>query len=87
MTESLLLWLAITAPVWAFLGWLWWSTVRDRRRSELQRQIWEMERQILDEGLPDEERERRRAAKARVAAVRREARRRLGLPDEEGEGR
>jgi hypothetical protein len=85
VVESVLIWLALNVPLWAFLWWLWRQTARDRRRWEVQQQVWEMERQIWDEQLPDEERERRRAAQARAAAVRREARRRLGLRDEEGE--
>jgi hypothetical protein len=62
-----------------FLLFLWWLNRRDRRRWAredaererqwaLQQQVWEMERQTWDEQLSDEERE---------------ARRRLGLPDEE----
>jgi hypothetical protein len=67
---------------------LWWLGRRDRRRDaaaqrrlELQDQVWAMERQIWDEQLSDEERERTRQAQARAAEVRREARRRLGLPE------
>jgi hypothetical protein len=44
----------------------------------VQQQLWDLERQIWDEQLSDEERERRRQAEARVAEVTREARRRLG---------
>jgi hypothetical protein len=63
------------------LGWL---TRRNRRRSELPRQLWQLEEQIREERLPDEGRERRRRSREAQAAVQREARRRLGLPDEEG---
>jgi hypothetical protein len=45
-----------------------------------------MEEQIREERLPDEERERRRRARAHEAEVKREARRRLGLPEEEPRG-
>jgi hypothetical protein len=63
------------------------AVARDRAERErqwaLQQQVWEMERQIWDEQLSDEEREARRQARERAAEVRREARRRLGLPEEE----
>jgi hypothetical protein len=55
-----------------------------QRRWDLQRQVWEMERQIWDAQRSPEEIEWDRRAQARAAAVRREARRRLGLPEEEG---
>jgi hypothetical protein len=51
-----------------FLLFLWWLTRRDRRRWARQQQVWEMERQIWDKQLSHAERE---------------ARRRLGLPEEE----
>lgn len=55
----------------------------DRRQSELQRQLWQMEEQIREERLSDEEREWRRRYRAEQAEVKREARRRLGLPEED----
>jgi hypothetical protein len=55
----------------------------DQRRWALQRQLWDVERQIWDESLSEDERERRRHARRQAAAVRREAQRRLGLPEEE----
>ena len=77
-----------------FLLFMWWLNRRDRRRwaredaerqrqQALRQQVWEMERQIWDEQLSDEEREARRQARERAAEVRREARRRLGLPEED----
>jgi hypothetical protein len=77
-----------------FLVFVWWLNRRDRRRWAreqadrerqwaLQQQVWEMECQIWDENLSEEEREWRRQARERAAAIRREARRRLGLPEEE----
>jgi hypothetical protein len=80
-------------PVVIVFGWLnWWLTRRDRRRMgeqnvasqrvrELQRQLWEKEDQIREERLSEEEREWRRRYREEQAAVRREARRRLGLPE------
>jgi hypothetical protein len=80
--------LVANVPIWTLL---WWYFRRDRRLAaeykrhwELQQQLWEMERRIWDEQRSDEELERERQAQARVAEVRREARRRLGLPEEEG---
>lgn len=57
----------------------------DQRRWALQHQLWDVERQIWDESLSEDERERRHA-RCEAAAVRREARRRLGLPEEEADG-
>lgn len=84
MIEAVLIFLAINIPARVFLWWFWRRMAAGRRRWELERPIWDMERRIWDEQLSDEDRVRRHAAQARIAAVRREARRRLGLPDEEG---
>jgi flagellar biosynthesis component FlhA len=93
------LFLVINVPIWAMIWWFrrwdrrqseeinrhWAQEDAERqRRWDLQQQQRDMEQQIWDEQLSDEERERRREAQARVAEVRREARRRLGLPEEEG---
>jgi cbb3-type cytochrome oxidase subunit 3 len=82
------LFLVLMVPFWAAM---WWLFRRDRRRDaeykrrwELQRQLWDMERRIWDERRSPEEIERDRQAETRAAEVRREARRRLGLPEEEG---
>ena len=84
---ALIVFLVGTVPMWTLM---WWLSRRDRRRAaesmrrwDLQKQLWEMERQIWEEQRSDEERERARQAQARVAEVKREARRRLGLPKEE----
>ena len=45
--------LAVFALAIAVLGWL---SRRDRRRSELPRQFWQLEERIRRERLPDEER-------------------------------
>jgi hypothetical protein len=66
---------------------IWWLNHRERRRwqqqeaerprqSALQRQLRELEDQIREERLSEEEREER-------AEIKRQARRRLGLPEEE----
>jgi hypothetical protein len=55
----------------------------DRRRLELQHQLWQMEGQIREERLSDEEREWRRRYREEQAEVKRKARRRLGLPKED----
>jgi hypothetical protein len=92
------LWLVLVAPMWIAIWVLHRRGRREsaerlhRRRQEdaehdrrwaIQRQLWDMEQQIWDEQLSDEEREWRREAQARGAEVRREARRRLGLPEED----
>lgn len=59
------------------------DTRRICRRLELQQQLWEIEDQIREERLSEEERERRRRYREEQVEVKREARRRLGLPDEE----
>jgi hypothetical protein len=43
-----------------------------------------MERQVREEGCSDEEREALQQARTRPRAITQEARRRLGLPEEEG---
>jgi hypothetical protein len=84
---DVILWLVTMGPFWLTLGW-WWR--RDRRQAAewqrhyaVQQQVWEMERQIWDEQLSDEAREAQRQAHERAAEVTREARRRLGLLEEE----
>jgi hypothetical protein len=93
------LWLVLVAPMWITM-WVpyrwerrksaerlrqWAQEDAERQRHwDPQQQLRELERQIWDEKLSDAERERQREAEARVAEVRREARRRLALPDEEG---
>jgi hypothetical protein len=54
---------------------------RERQRV-LQRQLWELERQIWEEGLPDWQREAIQESRQRQAEITREARWRLGLPEE-----
>jgi hypothetical protein len=87
--SGIALWLVLVAPLWAMLWWMNRRAAADkrhwdlqRRAWDLQRQVWDMERQIWDERRSDEERERERQVQARVAEIRREARRRLGLPEE-----
>jgi hypothetical protein len=53
------------------------------RQWALQRQLRELEQQIREERLPEEEREAIRERRRRDAEIRREARRRLGLPEED----
>jgi hypothetical protein len=59
-------------------------TRRNRRRAELQRQLREMEQAIYEETLPEDEREALRRVRDQRVEIQREARRRLGLPEEEG---
>jgi hypothetical protein len=70
-----------------FLLLYWGLTRRDARRwqreAERRQQLWDLQDQIWRESLPDWQREAvERAARTR-AAIRHEARRRLGLPEEE----
>jgi hypothetical protein len=78
------------APVVLLALVLCWLSARDTRRIlrrwEVERQLRDLEAQIYEERLPEEERERRRQFRAEQAAVKREARRRLGLPEEEADG-
>jgi hypothetical protein len=62
---------------------IWVVNRRDRRRWEVQEQLREMEQAIQEEGLPDEQREGLRRYREEQAEIKREARRRLGLPEEE----
>src|SRR2546430_4687418 len=50
---------------------------------EAQRQLSAMEQRIREEQMPAAERERLQASRTREAAIKAEARQRLGLPDEE----
>jgi hypothetical protein len=79
--------LVCVAPVVLLVIVLCWLNARDTRRIlrrwEMERQLRDLEAQIYEESLPAEEQERRRQFRAAQAEVKREARRRLGLPDEE----
>jgi len=61
--------------------------IRDQQRWaaewEAQRQLSALEQQIREEQMPAAERERLQASRAREAAIKAEARRRMGLPEEE----
>jgi hypothetical protein len=63
------------------------SGVRDRHRWQrewaVREQLRAMERQIREEAMSEEERAWLRQYRERQTAIRREARRRLGLPEEE----
>ena len=78
--------LASLGPAMAILALFWWWHRRDRRRWELQQQIWEMEQQIREEAMPDWQREVIQEHRQQQADIAREARRRLGLPEEEHDG-
>jgi high-affinity Fe2+/Pb2+ permease len=62
-------WLII-APIW------WWLHRRDERR-------WAVQAQIREESMSEEWREWHRQWRAQQAEIHREARRRLGLPEED----
>jgi hypothetical protein len=78
----------VALPLW----WWWdrrhWQRFQQRhaarqRQWDLAQQLREVEAQIREEQLSDEERAWRRAYQARQAEIRQEARRRLGLPEED----
>jgi hypothetical protein len=56
------------------------------RRMELRHQIWQMEQQIREEQLPEEERAWFQRHREEQQVIHREARRRLGLPQEDPDG-
>jgi hypothetical protein len=60
-----------------------WLRRRDQRRWEVQAQIREMEAAIREEQLSDEERAWRRQWREQQVEIQLEARRRLGLPEED----
>jgi uncharacterized membrane-anchored protein YhcB (DUF1043 family) len=66
--------------IWLVIRWL---NRRDRRRREVEAQLREMEHQIWLESLPEEQRTAVEAAAQQRREIAREARRRLGLPEEE----
>jgi hypothetical protein len=71
---------AVSVAIWVAI---WVVNRRDQRRWEVQEQLREMGQAIREEGLPDEEREWLRRYREEQAEIKREARRRLGLPEEE----
>lgn len=80
-----------TVLIWVAMVGLWlilWLVIRglnrrDRRRLAVHAQLREMEHQIWRESLPDEQREALEAADRKQVEIAREARRRLGLPEED----
>jgi hypothetical protein len=76
---SVLIWVAMVGLCLV----IHWLNRRDRRRREVQQQIWDMERAICEEMMPDWQREVIQARREQQVEIRREARRRLGSPEEE----
>jgi hypothetical protein len=72
--------LAVSAVIWGVIAWV---HRRDRRRWDLYEQRRDLEQQIYEETLPEEQRAWRQQFRAQQAAITREARRRLGLPEED----
>ena len=64
-----------------YLAVVWWLNRRGRRQ-EVREQLQDMEWSIWEEILPDWQREVIQDTRQRQAKIRREARRRLGLPEE-----
>jgi hypothetical protein len=74
--------LASAGLLWLVCIWLLCRDFRRTRRWALQRQLWEMEDQIWLESLPDWLREAMIRGREQRAAITQEARRCLGLPEE-----
>jgi hypothetical protein len=74
-------------PVW---GLTWWLMRRDERRIlrrwDVERQLSAMAQAIREERLPEQERAWLSQSRAQQAEITREARRRIGLPEEETDG-
>jgi hypothetical protein len=49
IAQFLLIWVPACAPLWAMLWWMQRRFRADRCHWAVQQQIWEMERQIMDE--------------------------------------
>jgi hypothetical protein len=62
---------------------LWWVHHGDQRHREVQAQVRAMEQQIREEAMSEEARDWHRQWRQRQADIAREARRRLGLPEED----
>jgi hypothetical protein len=82
---------AVVIPLWWWLNrrerWRWQQQGAERQRQwALQHQLWELEDQIREERLSEEEREWRRRSREERAEITREARRSLGLPEDEPRG-
>ena len=75
LTASVAIWLV-------FGGWPWRERRRWTREDERRQQLWEVEQQIWRESLPDWQREALEKADRTRTEITREARRRLGLPEE-----
>jgi hypothetical protein len=74
---------AVQAVIWSVFGLLWHRRERRWQREDLvRRQLWDMEQQIREEGMSEEWRQWHQAYRQRQAEIQREARRRLGLPEE-----
>jgi hypothetical protein len=72
--------LAVTLPVCLLF---WWLHRRDERRWAVREQVRAMEQQIWLETLPDWQREAILESRQQQVEIHQEARRRLGLPEEE----
>ena len=66
--------------IWIVMSW---QSRRHRRRWERQEQRRPMEQAITEDMMPEEDRAWWRHSRERQAAMQREARRRLGLPEED----
>jgi hypothetical protein len=74
---------AVQRVIWSVFGVLWHRRERRWKREEMvRRQLWDLEQQIREEGISEEWRQWHQEYRQRQAEIKREARRRLGLPEE-----
>ena len=69
-----------------FVAITWWVQRREQRRWAVREQVREMEQQIREEAMSEEWRDWHRQWRQQQAEIAREARRRLGRPEEERDG-
>jgi hypothetical protein len=66
-----------------FIVITWWVHRRDHRRWAVREQLRDLEQQIREEAMSEEQRDWHRQFRQQQADIAPEARRRLGLPEEE----
>jgi hypothetical protein len=73
------LWLVMMLPFWALLGWFRRQTRREARQGAVQQLVWELERQIWEETLPNWQRKVLEESRQRHRGIRQEVRPPLGV--------
>ncbi len=75
--------LGATVGLLPALLFTWLDQRRERRRDAVRQHLWELEDQIWLDSLPEWEREAIERGRQQRREIRREARRRLGLPEDD----